>query len=118
MTPQNRSCGVLNVTHVPDDLCRMMPPKIGSQRVRRETGRSRHHAIVFSITAPYCSWCEDYYIGCVDNIAKLAFDGYLVREQGLDEDGVEPGEVIELGQYVEGEPQELRVLGTSGASGV
>ena len=32
-----------------------MPPKIGSQRVRRETGRSRHHAIVFSITAPYCS---------------------------------------------------------------
>lgn len=39
----------------PDDLCRMMPPKIGSQRVRRETGRSRHHAIVFSITAPYCS---------------------------------------------------------------
>lgn len=33
----------------------MMPPKIGSQRVRRETGRSRHHAIVFSITAPYCS---------------------------------------------------------------
>lgn len=54
-TPQIRFCGVVHVTHVPDDLYRMMPPKIGSQRVRRETGRSRHHAIVFSITAPYCS---------------------------------------------------------------
>lgn len=55
-TPQIRFCGVVHVTHVPDDLCLMMPPKIGSQLVRRETGRSpRHHAIVFSITAPYCS---------------------------------------------------------------
>ncbi len=33
----------------------MMPPRIGSQLVSRETGRSRHHAIVFSIPAPYCS---------------------------------------------------------------
>lgn len=33
-----------------------MPPRIGSQLVSRETGRSRHHAIVFSITAPYCSF--------------------------------------------------------------
>lgn len=66
----------------------------------------------------YDTWCEDCYIGCIDDIARLAFDGYLVREQGLYEDGVEPGEVIELGQYVEGEPQELRGLGTSGASGV
>ena len=39
----------------------------------------------------YDTWCEDYYIGCVDNIAKLAFDGYLVREQGLDEDGGRTG---------------------------
>ena len=56
----------------------------------------------------YDTWCEDYYIGCVDNIAKLAFDGYLVREQGLDEDGVEPGEVIVLEEYMEGVPQESR----------
>lgn len=39
-TPQNRICGVLRITHVPDDLCRMLPPRIGLQRVRRETGRS------------------------------------------------------------------------------
>lgn len=26
----------------------------------------------------YDTWCKDYYIGCVDNICKLAFDGYLV----------------------------------------
>lgn len=62
--------------------------------------------------------CEDYYIGCVDNIAKLAFDGYLVREQGLDEDGVEPGEVIVLEEYMEGVPQESRGLGTSDVHGV
>lgn len=66
----------------------------------------------------YDTWCEDYYIGCVDNIAKLAFDGYLVREQGLDEDGVEPGEVIVLEEYMEGVPQESRGLGTSDVHGV
>ena len=66
----------------------------------------------------YDTWCEDYYIGCVDNIAKLAFDGYLVREQGLDEDGVEPGEVIVLEEYMEGVPQESRGLGTFDVHGV
>ena len=66
----------------------------------------------------YDTWCEDYYIGCVDNIVKLAFDGYLVREQGLDEDGVEPGEVIVLEEYMEGVPQESRGLGTSDVHGV
>lgn len=66
----------------------------------------------------YDTWCEDYYIGCIDDIAKWAFDGYLVREQGLYEDGVEPGEVIELEEYVEGEPQELHVLGTPSAHSV
>ena len=66
----------------------------------------------------YDTWCKDYYIGCVDNICKLAFDGYLVREQGLDEDGVEPGEVIVLEEYMDGETQELRSLGTSDVHGV
>lgn len=56
-TPQNRSCGVLNVTHVQDDLCRMMPPRIGSQSVWQETGRSWHHAIVFSPSSPLPSRC-------------------------------------------------------------
>lgn len=57
-TPQNRSCGVLNVTHVPDDLCRMMPPRIiGSQRVRRETGSSRHHTSEISPSSPLPSRC-------------------------------------------------------------
>lgn len=45
-------------------------------------------------------------------------DGYLVREQGLDEDGVEPGEVIVLEEYMDGETQELRSLGTSDVHGV
>lgn len=54
----------------------------------------------------------------MDNIAKLAFDGYLVREQGLDEDGVEPGEVIVLEEYMEGVPQKSRGLGTSDVHGV
>ncbi len=49
---------------------------------------------------------------------ELAFDGYLVREQGLDEDGVEPGEVIVLEEYMEGVPQESRGLGTSDVHGV
>lgn len=66
----------------------------------------------------YDTWCKDYYTGCVDNICKLAFDGYLVREQGLDEDGVEPGEVIVLEEYMDGETQELRSLGTSDVHGV
>ena len=66
----------------------------------------------------YDTWCKDYYIGCMDNICKLAFDGYLVREQGLDEDGVEPGEVIVLEEYMDGETQELRSLGTSDVHGV
>lgn len=66
----------------------------------------------------YDTWCKDYYIGCVDNICKLAFDGYLVRERGLDEDGVEPGEVIVLEEYMDGETQELRSLGTSDVHGV
>lgn len=66
----------------------------------------------------YDTWCKDYYIGCVDNICKLAFVGYLVREQGLDEDGVEPGEVIVLEEYMDGETQELRSLGTSDVHGV
>ena len=66
----------------------------------------------------YDTWCKDYYIGCVDNICKLAFDGYLVREQGLDEDGVEPGEVIVLEEYMDGETQQLRSLGTSDVHGV
>lgn len=45
-------------------------------------------------------------------------DGYLVREQGLDEDGVEPGEVIVLEEYMEGVPQESRGLGTFDVHGV
>lgn len=40
------------------------------------------------------------------------------REQGLDEDGVEPGEVIVLEEYMDGETQELRSLGTSDVHGV
>lgn len=66
----------------------------------------------------YDTWCEDYYIGCIDVIARLAFDGYLMREQGLYEDGAEPGEVIELEEYVESEPQKLLDLGTPSARSV